>query len=159
MGAPFSSVDVFSEMLAEVSKIFKFSRGFIAKIEKDYFGELSKMNTLATLSNTTIDTLLVHGTKDHIVKYETNFKFVEENINKDNIEFITVDNKRHRPNISDTATAYDELVGKEINELKKKKASKEELKNYHDNIDYNKLVEFDKDVMDKIDAFILKHFN
>ena len=159
MGAPYNSSDIFSEMLISTSKIFKFTRGFIAKIEKDFFGELAKMNTLATLSNTNYDTLLVHGTKDHIVGYESNFKFVMDRLNRENVEFITVENKRHRPNISDTATAYDELIGKEINELKKRKASKEELKEYHDNIDYHKLVEFDNEVMDKIDSFILKHFN
>lgn len=159
MGAPFSSVDVFLESLTSVSKIFKFTRGFIAKIEKDLFGELSKMNTLASLNNTDYDVLLVHGTKDNICNYESNFKFVQERINKENIHFITVENKRHRPNISDIATAYDEVVGNDIANLKKQKATKEELKNYHDQIDYLKLVEFDNNVMNQIDEFILKHFN
>ena len=65
----------------------------------------------------------------------------------------------HRPNISDDATRYDTLVNKEINDLKRNKSSKEKLKEYHDNIDYNKLVEFDNEVMTHIDEFILKHFN
>ena len=37
--------------------------------------------------------------------------------------------------------------------------SVEELKKYHDQIDYNKLVEFDDEIMNSIDEFILKHFN
>jgi hypothetical protein len=117
------------------------------------------MNTLASLNNTDYDVLLVHGTKDNICNYESNFKFVQERINKENIHFITVENKRHRPNISDIATAYDEVVGNDIANLKKQKATKEELKNYHDQIDYLKLVEFDNNVMNQIDEFILKHFN
>lgn len=159
MGAPFSSTDVFLESLTSFSKIFKLTRGFIAKIEKDLFGDISKMNTLASLGNTNYDVLLIHGTKDHICNYESNFKFVQDQLNKENVYFLTVENKRHRPNISDEATAYDEVIGKNINNLKKQKASKEEIKAYHDQIDYLKLVEFDDEVMKKIDEFILKHFN
>lgn len=158
MGAPFSSTDVFVETLSSYSKVFKFTRGFIAKIEKELFGDISKMNTLASLSNVDVDVLLIHGTKDHVVNYESNFKFVMENLEKDNVHYLTVDNKRHRPNISDDATAYDETVSKSIEELNKNKASKEELKAYYDNINYLKLVEFDENVMNSIDEFILKHF-
>lgn len=159
MGAPFNSTDITYEMLKNAVKLFSFARPFISSIEKNRFGDLAKMNTLATLSATNIDVLLVHGTKDHIVNYESNFKFVEDNLKKDNIEYLTVNNKRHRPNISDDATSYDELIEKEINQLKKDKVSKEQLKDYHDNIDYHKLVEFDNEVMQHIDEFILRHFN
>lgn len=159
MGAPFNSSEITYEMLKANSKLLTFTGPFISMIEKNRFGLLSKMNTLATLSNIDKDVLLVHGTKDHIVNYQTNFKFVEDNLKKDNIEFYTVENKRHRPNISDIATSYDELVEKEIKDLKLKKSTKEELKKYHDNIDYYKLVEFDEKVMKHIDEFILKHFD
>ena len=158
MGAPFSSIDITYEMLKANIKILGFTRPFISAIEKNIFGDLCKINALSTLTNTNIDTLLVHGTKDHIVNYEENFLFVKDNFNRENVEFLTLENKRHRPNISDEATAYDELVGKETFELKKRKATKEELKEYHDNIDYNKLVEFDDKVMNHIDNFILRHF-
>ena len=158
MGAPFSSIDITYEMLKANLKILSFTRPFISSIEKNMFGDICKLNTLSTLANTDKDVLLVHGTKDHICNYETNFKFVEDNLKKENIEFLTVLNKRHRPNISDEATVYDELIGKETQNLKKNKATKEELKNYHDKINYHKLVEFDDEVMNHIDNFILRHF-
>ena len=159
LGAPYNSSEITYEILKSNSKLFSFTGPFISLIEKNRFGLLAKMNTLSTLINTNVDTLLIHGDKDNIANYETNFKFVENNLNKSNIEFYTVKNKMHRPNISDDATRYDTLVNKEINDLKRNKSSKEKLKEYHDNIDYNKLVEFDNEVMTHIDEFILKHFN
>ena len=85
------------------------------------------MNTLSTLANIDVDVLLVHGTDDDIVNYTSNFKFVEDRLVKDNVKFLTVENKRHRPNISDEATKYDILVNDDIKNLKAKNASKEEL--------------------------------
>lgn len=158
MGTPYNSSEITYEILKDTSKIFFFTKPFISLIEKNKFGLLAKMNTLATLTNTNIDTLLVQGTKDNIVNYESNFKFVEDRLTKDNVEYLTVPNKRHRPNISDNATNYDEIVNNEIRNLKIRKATKEEIKDYHDKIDYNKLVEFDNYVMTHIDNFILKHF-
>ena len=84
---------------------------------------------------------------------------MKNNLKKDNVTYVTVENKRHRPNISDEATAYDELIEKDINELRSKKASHEDIKNYYDSIDYHKLVEFDEKVMNQIDEYILKHVN
>ena len=158
MGAPYNSSEITYEMLKTFSKAFSFTGPFISMIEKAKFGPLAKMNTLSTLANIDVDVLLVHGTDDDIVNYTSNFKFVEDRLVKDNVKFLTVENKRHRPNISDEATKYDILVNDDIKNLKAKNASKEELKEYHDQIDYNKLVEFDVDVMNKIDEFILNHF-
>lgn len=158
MGAPYNSSEITYEILKNTSKILSFTKPFISLIEKNKFGLMCKLNTLSTLTNVDFDVLLVHGTNDNIVNYESNFKFVEERINIDRIQFLTVPNKRHRPNISDDATKYDELVNSEIKKLKKDKVTKEQLKEYHDNIDYYKLVEFDDDVMNQIDEFILKHF-
>ena len=80
------------------------------------------------------------GTNDDIVNHTTNFQFVIDRLTKDNVTFLTVPNKMHRPNISDDATKYEKSVNDEIKNLKLKKATKEELKEYHDQIDYNKLV-------------------
>lgn len=159
MGAPFCSTDALYEMVVRTSSLLKFTGPFISMIEKNRYGQISKMNTLASLSNVDIDIMLIHGTKDHIINYEENFKFVEDNLKKDNVTYVTVENKRHRPNISDGATAYDELIGKETKELHARKAEREEIKKYYDNIDYHKLVEFDEKVMNQIDEYILKHFN
>lgn len=158
MGAPFSSIDITYEMLKANIKILGFTRPFITSIEKGLFGDICKLNTLSTLENINYDVLMVHGTKDHIVNYESNFKFVIDCLNKENVEFLTVENKRHRPNISDEATKLDEKVGNDIANLKKNKATKEELKEYHDNINYHQLVEFDTKVMEHIDNFVLRHF-
>ena len=117
MGAPFCSTDALYEMVVRTSSLLKFTGPFISMIEKNRYGQISKMNTLASLSNVDIDIMLIHGTKDHIINYKENFKFVEDNLKKDNVTFVTVENKRHRPNISDEATAYDELIGKETKEL------------------------------------------
>ena len=159
MGAPYNSSEITYEILKSNSKILSFTKPFINLIEKSKFSVLCKMNTLASLSNTNIDTLLVHGTNDNIVNYESNFKFVEDLLNVSHVKFLTVNNKMHRPNISDDATKYEVEVNTKIAELKKAKVSKGELKNYHDQIDYHKLVKFDDFVMNEIDNFILKHFN
>ena len=159
MGAPFNSSEVLYEMLTRISKVFKVCGPFISMIDKNRYGQLAKMNTLASLENVDIDTLLIHGTKDHVISYDSNFKFVEDNFKKDNVTFLTVENKRHRPNISDEATAYDEQMGKDSLNLQKRKATDEEMKTYYDSLDYHKLVEFDESVMNTIDEFILKHFN
>lgn len=159
MGAPFCSTDALYEMITKESNLLKFTGPFISMIEKNRYGQISKMNTLASLSNVDIDTMLVHGTKDHIISYENNFKFVEDNLKKDNVTFVTAENKRHRPNISDDATAYDELIRNDVDNLKARKAEREEFKKYYDNIDYHKLVEFDDNIMGQIDEYILKHFN
>lgn len=159
MGAPYNSSEITYEILKNNSKVLAFTKPFINLIEKSKFSVLCKMNTLASLSNTKIDTLLIHGTKDNIVNYESNFKFVEDLILVKHVKFLTVENKMHRPNISDDATKYEVEVNTKIAELKKDKVSKEKLKEYHDQIDYHKLVEFDTDVMNEIDSFILNHFN
>ena len=157
MGAPFNSSEALYEMVTKTSKVLSFTGFFISLIEKNKYGQIAKMNTLASLANVDIDIMLIHGTKDHIINYESNFKFVEDNLKKDNVTYLTVENKRHRPNISDEATAYDELIGKELREFKK--GSNKEIKEYYDNINYHKLVEFDDNVMKQIDEYILNHFN
>lgn len=158
MGAPYNSSEITYEILKSNSKILSFTKPFIYMIEKSRFGLLYKMNTLATLSNTKIDTLLVHGTKDNIVNYESNFKFVENLLDSKHVKFLTVNNKMHRPNISDEATEYEVYVNTTIAKFKKEKATKEVLKDFHDQIDYHKMVEFDDNVMNEIDNFILEHF-
>ncbi len=158
LGAPYNSSEVFYDMLIQTSKGLKFTKPFISLIDKINFGDIAKMNTLASLSNVNYDALLIHGLEDPIVNYDNHFKFVFDNLKKDNIEFYSVEKKGHRPNISLEATNYEKKVNEDIANLKKNKASKEELKEYHDQIDYHKLTEFDDDVMNKIDEFILRHF-
>lgn len=124
-------------------------------IEKLKFRKMYNISSLDALKNTEVPVLLISGTKDNIVPHKDNFLLYKKELSqKNNIEFLEVENRYHRPNISLSASEYDQEVNKKINEYnlkyEKEKAPEEETRNLFDSFDYKKMVEFDESVNEVI---------
>ena len=127
-----------------------------------YFGKQGLYSSLDAFKKTNIKHLLISGNKDNIVDTVKNFeRFKEELQDRENFEFLLVEDRYHRPNISLEASNYDQETNIQLMELKreyKNKIPEDVNKEYYDSLDYNLLVELDKEVMGKIDEFILDCF-
>ena len=127
-------------------------------LEKINFKNNAKLKTIESYKKATMPILVIHGTLDPDVPFMTFEKYQNE-VNNDNIHFLAVENKMHRPNISDKAVLYIIKNNHELDGLHIKYGKKipdDVLKNYYENLDYQLLVEFDNNVMDKVDQFMLK---
>lgn len=158
-----SSFDVPYKLLSEEIALMN---GFEIKIltkmfkllDKVEFGKDGLLSSLEAFKNTKIKHLLISGDKDNIVDVSKNHFFFEEELKeKDNFKFVMVEDRYHRPNITKVAAKYDQETNVELNNLKtehKNKVPQDILDEYYSSLDYNLLVELDKEVMDIIDTFI-----
>ena len=141
----------------------KILRKIFKMLEHLEFGKDGLLSSLDAFKETDIKHLLVAGTKDNIVDTTKNFeRFKLELEGKNNFEYLLVEDRYHRPNISLAAAAYDQETNMELNRLKsefKNKIPENITRKYYDSLDYKLLVELDDEVMGKIDEFILDCFN
>ena len=140
----------------------KILRNLFKMLEFLEFGRDGLLSSLEAFKNTDIKHLLVAGNKDNIVDTSKNFeRFKLELEEKDNFEYLLVEDRYHRPNISLEAATYDQETNMELNRLKtefKNKIPENINRKYYDSLDYRLLVELDDEVMLKIDEFILRCF-
>ena len=128
-----------------------------------YFGKMGLYSSLDAFKNSDIKHLIISGNKDNIVDTNKNFeRFKEELKERENFQFVLVEDRYHRPNISLEAATYDQETNVQLQELKREYKNvlpDDVTREYYDSLDYHLLVELDKDVMKKIDDFILDCFN
>ena len=140
----------------------KILRKLFKMLEFLEFGKDGLLSSLEAFKNTNIKHLLVAGSKDNIVDTSKNFeKFKRELEEKENFEYLLVEDRFHRPNISLQAANYDQETNMELGRLKtefKNKIPENINRKYYDSLDYKLLVELDAEVMSKIDEFILGCF-
>lgn len=131
-------------------------------LDRVTFGKQGTLSSLEAFKNTNINHLLVSGNKDNIVNVSKNYElFKEELKDKENFEFILVEDRFHRPLITKEAAEYDQETNVQLAEIKKEyknKVPEDVTREYYDSLDYNLMVELDYQVMVQIDKFIEKCF-
>lgn len=155
-----SSFNIWSDLLSRrLKQIFrKRAHKVLMRLEKKMeqrFGQFANIKSVDTLMKSTIPILLVHGRDDEVVFYDDSMQlYYDKLINKENITFVSIDEKRHRPNISAAAVKYASEVDQKVAELSMHKRNKDQLKAYYQSLDYNLLIQFDDGVMKVIDDFM-----
>lgn len=115
-------------------------------------GKIKRLNTVDSINSCDTPYFLITGDKDDDLDYEENFARIKNGLNKrENFEYLIVNERYHRPNLTMHAAQYDIVVKMEKRDLKK---SSEEEKEFYKNLDYNLLVEMDEKVMGQIIEFI-----
>lgn len=126
------------------------------------FGKDGVLSSLDAFKKTEINHLIIAGDKDNIVDTIKNFEMFRDVLKeKNNFEFVLVNDRYHRPNITVDAANYDQETNVQLADLKRdfnNKVPEERLKKYYESLDYNLLVQLDDEVMNKIDEFIERCF-
>lgn len=132
---------------------------FFSLQEKICIKSLSRIKSYDSLNKTNIPTLIITGENDQMVNPNKNFYFWKNNIDNNNLSYLCVQKRYHRPNITIEAADYDLEVNKSIIEINKKynnKMPNDVANALYSSFDYNLLVELDYEVMDTIIGFIEK---
>mgnify|MGYP002623764248 CR=1 FL=1 len=125
-------------------KIFK---PLLLTAQKHYYGENGLVDTADILNNSDIPTLFIQGEKDDVVPFKQSFLYLKEKLkDKNNCTFISYSDKYHQPYMSVAAQMYYRYLNESGIALGK-------IKNIPE-IDYDKLLELDEDVLKTILDFI-----
>lgn len=122
------------------------------------FNEVSKINTIDSLKQSSVPTLILSGDQDPMVDYYSNFCIFKEMFeDKENFKFISVEGRYHRPNLSLKAAQYDQDTNIELQKLHgeyKGNTPQERIDKFYKGLDYDLLVEMDDQVMEEITSFL-----
>lgn len=154
-----SSGKVICDTIKNETKInFAFLKPFITIINFLTFGKKATKNTINILKDTKVPVLLLHGDLDTSV-YIENSLVINKEIAKNNSNIKQIVYKGRFHNIYQTKESeqyLNDTFGK-LSELSKKykgKIPEEESNKIYDNIDYKKMTEEDKEVMNTIIKFL-----
>ncbi len=151
-------LDFMKPLMGNASKLMGY---FLNLEEKIRLQRLANINSIDSLSNTSIPTLLISGDRDNIVNPQNNFYRYKKMLSDNkNISFYLVEGRYHRPNITKSASEYDLKVNQEISSTKmkyKNKIPQDVSSSLYNSFDYNKLVELDLNVMQDILKFFEAH--
>ena len=133
----------------------KFVSSRILKYEQKMEPELSKLDNIEYLKNTTEDLFFIQSDDDMVVPYSLGLEIVEK-IDNPHIKTLKVTGKKHNPNYSYSALEYmNEVFGKYASLLNEKKIKTDEDKiNYFKDVSLPKLVEQDEEIFKLIFDFI-----
>ena len=133
----------------------KFVSSRILKYERKMEPELSKLDNIEYLKNTTDDLFFIQSDDDMVVPYSLGLKVVE-GIDNSHIKTLKVTGKKHNPNYSYSAIEYmNEVFGKYISLINEKEIKTDEDKiNYFKDVSLPKLVEQDEEILKAIFDFI-----
>ena len=141
---------VISRLVNPFLGIFGFGLSLIETIK---FGKLASFSAFKAFKKTKAKVLFIYGKKDNMLDFKG-----FENDRFDNLKVIALESKGHRVNITDEAVAYDIKRDEDLKALYKKynnQIPESVEKEYYANLDYDLLVELDKNVMKKIDDFFI----
>lgn len=135
---------------------FNFLKPFITIINFFEFGKEATYNTVDILEKTNIPVLLFHGEKDTSVLIENSLVKAEKLKVKSNIKRIVYEERYHNIYQTKQSEKYLNDIFEEITQLNKKYKGKiptEESDKIYGSMDYKKITEEDKEVMDIIIKF------
>ena len=154
-----SSFDSSVSLIGDLLISFLGNKGKIVawamKVQEYLFcGKSSLKTSSESLKETEIPVLLISGDSDDIVPPEKNFRLYRRELSScENIRFLEVEGRYHRPNLTREAADYDRKVNERISEMKTKykKGMPDAVKrDLYDSFDYIKLVELDAEVQKEI---------
>lgn len=155
----FSSFDNELKLLNQISKVGYIFYPLYKLIYKIKYKDIYNLSSVKSLAETKIPTLLIHGSKDKVVSIKINFKYYQKKCNNPGyLTFIQKD-RGHVSFLNDDSSLVMDQYQKElllysyflfIPHIKKK------CKLYAKKIDYEKAVDLDKELLNKIIDFISK---
>ena len=158
--APFKNeASMLYEQFASMTNMkFKKVKNLLYKKYKARFNELVDINTIDSYTNSDVPHLVISGDADNIVDIYSNFhEFRSLFEEKANYQFLEVEGRFHRPNITLEAARYDQETNEELLKYRgeyKGKVPKHVTDEFYANLDYDLLVELDLDVMSTISSFL-----
>ena len=94
----FYSMDVEIQSFGDLSLIHEYEHAYCAPYDQ--------IDNFETLSHTGSRFLIIHSEDDPIVPYEQSSGYLQKAIQNPNLQYITVNGRRHNPNYSDSAVQY-----------------------------------------------------
>lgn len=135
-----------------------FVRLWIYLIQRFYFKKYTKLKTVESYKQAYMPVLVVHGTLDTDVPFSVFEKYQKE-VQNEQVTFLSVPSKFHRPNVSDETVSYIIRTNHILDGLHiqyGKNLPDEVAKEYYESLDYDLLVKFDDKVMAIIDQFMFQ---
>ena len=116
----------------------------------------AKSTAVNALNNVFGKALVIHSTDDPVVKYKTTTAVLQKKVINPNVEYLIVNNKDHHPLYTDEAVKLYNETFSSFNQLvrEKKLETLEAKKEFFASVDFKKLVSQDKEVWDKVIAFL-----
>ena len=146
-------VELTRMLVSQMGKFFYILYPFLWIISFIKFGKVARFTSLKGYKKANCPILIIHGTLDKLVPI-SDFRMFRKNLkDKEDIEFIELPTKYHRPNITDEGVIYDNAFNLEASKIAKEKG---DLKAYYEQADYVLLTKFDDRVMDRIKYFVEK---
>ena len=154
-----SSAKVVCDTMKNETKInFSFLKPFITTINFLTFGKKAIKNTIDILKNTKVPVLLLHGDLDTSVYIENSLVSNKEiSKNNSNIKQIIYEGRFHNIYQTKESEEYLNITFGGLSELNKKykgRPPEEEINKIYDSIDYKRMTEEDKEVMNMIVKFL-----
>lgn len=131
----------------------------IYQIECETNPDYAQSSAIEVLKNTDKPALIIHSDNDGTVSAKMNyFRLKKELSNKNNVDFILVNDKGHSPNYSKSAADYKRAFFKELNKRKKQKTleTEEQKADFVQSYDWRKMTEQDIELWNRIFDFLEK---
>lgn len=149
---------LYEQFRAMTNMKYKFLYKLLVRKYKERFGDVVNINTFDSLKNSDIPHLIIAGDQDPIVDYYSNFSMFKDAFeNKENYQFISVEERFHRPNLTKEAAKYDDDTNKELQQMHaefKGNTPQERIDEFYQKLDYDLLVQMDMDIMHQISSFL-----
>ncbi len=131
-------------------------RGAMMKLEREANPQYSAYRAEETLANTTAKVLLFHSRDDGTVSCKRHFGALTRALEgKENITFVTVENRGHNPNYTEDAVAYKQLLYKAMKKLPRE-MTEDEKTAFRTSFDWDRMTAQDDEVWSRVFAFLSK---
>lgn len=156
--APFDNiVDVVQKgIIDKFGKNFFLFRFIYKLIERIKFGKYASLNTFETLFVTKTKVLVIHGTDDKTIPIDTTINSMMVN-NNNNVKYLLLENKLHRPLLSEDAIMYNLSISHRIDGLRiryKQNIPQNEIDKLNESINFDIKNKFDDSVLVEVIKFI-----
>jgi len=133
--------------------VLKPYRKAVMKLEREANPKFVEFNGVETLSKTKAKVLLIYSEDDKLCRKNPHFDLLKAGLsNRDNIEFLLVDNKGHNPNYTEDAVRYlAEFMAEQGKANKNKQLeTDEQKKSFVESFDWDRMTAQDENVWTEI---------
>ena len=135
-------------------------KGYVKAVfeeEKRNNPHYAELDAVESLKDVNTRVLVIHSKDDPVVSFERHFETLRKALSdKENIEFLAVDGKKHNPNYTSQAVALLDEMNSELNKAMKKKSIKtpEDEEAFRSRWDFMQMTEQDEDLWGRVLAFM-----
>ena len=117
------------------------------------FGYLNAVNSIVESG---VNALIIHSTDDKVVSFKHNFKYMQDKIDSDRVQFLAISGKNHNPTYTvDAVKILTDYSANLQRKLKKKElVTTEQKKAFLDGYDFRAMTAQDDEVWNKIIEFL-----